>query len=156
MSGRIPRRVPGRVEDRGKVIPTLDHPPRNILMGGSGRGSVGRRVMGFRHLGTSRNNVILCGIAPKTPGFRSTGCQLNPALCELSWQCSVRKSGIASPNRVLFAPHLAGSTAADDRQGWYFFRILFRKFLWSRVSNGPIDRYLCKLNITYGQHMGGG
>jgi len=42
MSGGIPRRVPGRAEDRGKVIPTPDHPSGDILM----RERAGKRVMG--------------------------------------------------------------------------------------------------------------
>ena len=35
-------------EDLGRAVPTADHPPRNILMGGVCGGSVRDRVMGGR------------------------------------------------------------------------------------------------------------
>jgi len=34
-------RTPGRVDDWGKIIPTPDHPPGGILMGGSTHGERG-------------------------------------------------------------------------------------------------------------------
>jgi len=40
---------------------------------------------------------------------------------EASWQCSARKSSIASPNHIRFAPHLVGSTTGNDWQGLVSF-----------------------------------
>ena len=46
----------------------------------------------------------------------------------VSWQSSVRISNIARLVRVLFAPHVAGSTAVDTQQLVVLFQFYFANF----------------------------